>query len=337
MQLLYAGSVKNLYADADPERVCFEYTDDYSVFDWGKMPDTISGKGRALAELGEFFFDRLTDAEEWKRLGLASEPTVQPWLPVRHHFLRREANRLFMQRVAIPPITPAKVGGTLVYDYAYPRAARQLIPLEVIFRFGVPHGSSLLERAHWYPFEIKEGIEFADPLIEFSTKLESKDRNLTYQEAAMVLGGDTKQLTELMGRTAAVALFLRSLFAERGLKLWDGKLEWAHLDGGLCLVDSIGPDELRVSLGDATFSKQFLRDFYLGSPWHKAIYKAHEQAKQRGTSDWKSIVRDEMALTPHPLSAPYAAAAHALYDDFHAIMVKGESRTLFSEIVTALP
>ena len=47
MKPIYAGSVKTLYPDADPAYVWFEYTDDYSVFDWGKMPDPIPGKGEA--------------------------------------------------------------------------------------------------------------------------------------------------------------------------------------------------------------------------------------------------------------------------------------------------
>ncbi|HEX7928394.1 MAG TPA: phosphoribosylaminoimidazolesuccinocarboxamide synthase, partial [bacterium] len=181
--LLYAGSVKNLYQDADPRHVWFQYTDDYSVFDWGKMPDTISGKGEALARLGEFFFKQIEDPGQWKRLGLDTLPEVKPYLPIKHHFLERQGDKLKMLRVDVPKLANKAIGGTLVYDYAYPATARQLIPLEVIFRFGVPKGSNLLTRKDWYPFPIHEGAEFGRPLIEFSTKLESKDRMLTYQEA----------------------------------------------------------------------------------------------------------------------------------------------------------
>ena len=71
---------------------------------------------------------------------------------------------------------------------------------------------------------------------------------------------------------------------ERGLKLWDGKVEWAMVDGGVCLVDSIGPDELRVGQDGAVMSKQFLRDFYLGTPWEQALVKGKDLAKARATS-----------------------------------------------------
>jgi phosphoribosylaminoimidazole-succinocarboxamide synthase len=241
-----------------------------------------------------------------------------------------------MLRVDVPKLASRAIGGTLVYDYTYPLTLRQLIPLEVIFRFGVPKGSNLLTRKDWYPFPIFEGAEFERPLIEFSTKLESKDRILTYQEAVLILKGSSETLAQVHGRTYAVALFLQRLFQERGLKLWDGKLEWALVDGDVCLVDSIGPDELRVSRDGAVMSKQFLRDFYLGTPWEQALVKAKELAKARATSDWKSIVRQELKQAPQPLSPPYLEAATALYQDFCAILVEGKPSTRFLQAVKQL-
>ncbi|HEX9844774.1 MAG TPA: phosphoribosylaminoimidazolesuccinocarboxamide synthase [bacterium] len=336
MKLIYAGSVKNLYLADDANQVWFEYTDDYSVFDWGKMPDPIPGKGEALARLGEWFFQRIADPAEWKALGLADDPQIARWLPIAHHFMRREGNRLLMTRVEIPVLRADNVGGNLVYDYGYPPQPRQLIPLEVIFRFGVPAGSSLLQRKSWYPFDIHEGAEFDEPLIEFSTKLEMKDRVISYQEAALILKGNTDTLAELHGRTRAVAHFLRAAFARHGLKLWDGKLEWALVDGKLTLVDSIGPDELRVSQGDAVFSKQFLRNFYLGTDWYQAVLKGGELARKRGTEDWIAIVKDELRQQPGPLSAPYRQAAEALYGDFLAILVQGQDSRRFQEALGRL-
>ena len=324
MKLIYAGSVKNLIQADNADQLWFEYTDDYSVFDWGKMPNQIPGKGEVLAKLGEFFFHALQDPQHWKKLGLADDPQVSRWLPMNHHFLKRQDNRLLVTKVNVPVLKADNVGGTLVYDYGYPPQPRALIPLEVIFRFGVPAGSSLLQRKDWYPFDIYEGAEFEQPLIEFSTKLETKDRVISYQEAALILKGNTDTLGEIYGRTRALALFLHKMFAERGMKLWDGKFEFALIDGKICVVDSIGPDELRVSRGDAVFSKQFLRNFYLGSPWYNAVKKGEELAKQRGTENWKDIVKNEMKQNPAPLSTPYLEAAISLYQDFYSIIVEGK-------------
>jgi phosphoribosylaminoimidazole-succinocarboxamide synthase len=336
MKLIYAGSVKNLYIADNQGQVWFEYTDDYSVFDWGKMPDPIPGKGEALAKLGEWFFQRVADPAQWKALGLADDPQVARWLPVAHHFHRRDGSRLLMTRVEVPVLRADQVGGSLVYDYGYPPQPRQLIPLEVIFRFGVPAGSSLPSRKDWYPFDIHEGAEFAEPLIEFSTKLEAKDRVISYQEAVLILKGNTDTLAEIYGRTRAAALFLQRQFARAGLKLWDGKFEWALIDGEIRMVDSIGPDELRVSQGDAVFSKQFLRNFYLGSPWYKAVLEAGKLARQRGTEDWITIVREEFKLTPDPLTKPYREAAVAMYQDFYTILAEGRPSTRFTEALKKL-
>ncbi len=336
MKLIYAGSVKNLYLAEDGEHLWFEYTDDYSVFDWGKMPDPIQGKGEILAKLGEWFFHELADPAAWEGLGLAEDPSVKPWLPIRHHFQHREDNRIMVSRVDVPELPTGQVGGQLVYDYGFEARPRQLIPLEVIFRFGVPAGSSLLSRQDWYPFDIHEGAEFEQPLIEFSTKLESKDRMLSYQEATLVLKGRRDALAELHGKTQAVARFLQKKLALRGLKLWDGKLEWAFFDGEIALVDSIGPDELRVGAGEAVFDKQFLRNFYLGSDWEKALQQGKALANERGTADWKPIVEGELGEAPGQLTEPYLAAAEALYQDFYAIVVEGEPSTRFTDCLKKL-
>ena len=336
MKLIYTGSVKNIYQADDPALLWFEYTDDFSVFDWGKMPDPIPGKGEALARLGEWFFQRLSDPGQWEALGLKEDGEVARWLPMAHHFQKREGNRLLVSKVEIPGLKADTVGGNLVYDYGFSPQPRQLIPLEVLFRFGVPAGSSLLQRKDWYPFDIFEGAEFDQPLIEFSTKLETKDRVISYQEAALILKGNTETLAELYGRTRAVAFFLQRTFAGRGLKLWDGKLEWGLVDGKMTLVDSIGPDELRVSQGGAVLSKQFLRNFYLDSPWYKAVQEGGEMARKRGSDDWKGIVQNELGLLPPPLSAPYKDAAEALYADLLTMVVEGGESNRFSEALLKL-
>ena len=165
MKLIYTGSVKNIYQADDPALLWFEYTDDFSVFDWGKMPDPIPGKGESLARLGEWFFERLSDPGQWKALGLKDDGEVARWLPMAHHFQKREGNRMLVRKVDIPGLVADTVGGNLVYDYGFPPQPRQLIPLEVLFRFGVPAGSSLLQRKDWYPFDIFEGAEF-DQVVE---------------------------------------------------------------------------------------------------------------------------------------------------------------------------
>lgn len=336
MKLLYAGSVKNVYQDANPDNLWFEFTNDYSVFDWGKMPDPIPGKGEALARLSDYFFNAIGKMETWEKAGLADHPDIAPFLPIEHHYSGMEGSRIQVMRVDVPDLTPHTIGGSLVYDYTFEKKPRQLAPLEVIFRFGVPAGSSLLSRKDWYPFDIYEGAEFEQPLIEFSTKLETRDRMVTYQEAGLILKGDTLALREIHGKTFAVATLLKHLFGEQGLKLWDGKLEWAFIDGKVALVDSIGPDELRVGKGDLVMSKQFLRNFYLGTPWEKQIEEAKKRATAQGRADWKNIATKDLKAEPPPLSQNYLTAAKALYGDFCKMMIEGKESNDFSDAMKNL-
>ena len=53
--------------------VIFEYTDAYSVFDWGKMPDALARKGEALAVLAADWFEKLERPETWKEFSRSPE------------------------------------------------------------------------------------------------------------------------------------------------------------------------------------------------------------------------------------------------------------------------
>ena len=56
------GSVKDLEVIKKPKRNemgigRFHFSDRYSVFDWGRMPDLIEGKGEALCIMGAYCFE----------------------------------------------------------------------------------------------------------------------------------------------------------------------------------------------------------------------------------------------------------------------------------------
>ncbi len=68
------------------------------------------------------------------------------------------------------------------------------------------------------------------------------------------------------------------------------------------LVDSIGPDELRLIKNGAHLSKEMLRGHYRSTPWYAGVEKAKTLAEQRGEKDWKKICINELKLTPAPLT-----------------------------------
>ncbi|RLA58916.1 MAG: hypothetical protein DRQ89_14790, partial [Epsilonproteobacteria bacterium] len=64
--ILFSGSVKNVRGEKGQSPYVFEFSDRYSIFDWGGMPDELDGKGKSLAYMAWMFFDILGDSARWR-------------------------------------------------------------------------------------------------------------------------------------------------------------------------------------------------------------------------------------------------------------------------------
>lgn len=299
--VLYEGSVKNVRGVKGKAPYVFEFSDRYSVFDWGAMPDEIAGKGAALAQVAWFFFDFLGDAQNWQSWRAPQNFQLSPLLTslqkegVRHHAVELRGKNLLAVRpvdILTPPLAS--------------NAKDTLIPLEVIFRFGVPAGSSLLSRTHDAAYRRDLGLleapeendTFPLPLIEFSTKLEETDRYLSYAEAQKMSGMTASELKDLTDLARLIALRLKDVFEAKDIALWDGKLEFAFDENRrLMLVDSIGPDELRLIQNGKHLSKEALRRFYRETPW----FSATEKAKKEGGKNWQAACIEKPPRLPPAL------------------------------------
>jgi phosphoribosylaminoimidazole-succinocarboxamide synthase len=346
LPMIYEGSVKNVRGTDGASPYIFEYSDRYSIFDWGQMPDLLKDKGESLAFLAWFFFDYLGKPENWKSWQSPAAFKESKTLArlrekgVSHHALGLvggDLKALSLAREIMAPsrclaVKPVRVlrpvshveGGKVAWDYSMyaERPVNALVPLEVIFRFGVPDGSSLLKRVDdiSYCRDIglakapKAGDRFDAPVIEFSTKLENKDRYISYAEARDIAGLSDDELNELRNLTSLIALRMKDIFADIGVELWDGKLEFAFAaDRSFMLVDSIGPDELRLMTGGVHLSKETLRGAYRQTSWLAALEKAKDLADQRGEMDWKKICTEELGATPPLLSPVIKERAEMIY------------------------
>lgn len=349
--ILYQGSVKNVRGVKDKAPYVFEFSDRYSVFDWGEMPDHLDGKGEALAFLGWFFFDFLGNPKNWKNWEAPAKLQKNALLTklakdgVPHHcigLISHDLKPLTLDREILSPsrclaVNPVRVlhpGSSqkdkkLVWDYsAYEdKPGNALVPLEVIFRFGVPEGSSLLKRtgdanyrkAIGLSAAPKEGDTFELPVIEMSTKLETSDRYLSYEDAQQIAGLSDAEFDRLKTLAALIALRLKDCFKGIGVELWDGKLEFAFTEkdkkGGrdFMLVDSIGPDELRLICGGMHLSKEVLRAFYRPTAWYGSLEKAKDLATYRGEKDWKRICSEELKSVPPVLSPAVKRKVEMIY------------------------
>ena len=218
----------------------------------------------------------------------------------------------------------SQVAGRSVADYTATSQAPapRLIPLEVVFRFSCPSGSSLLERVARDPGYLASlgygdlsgdsrremGISRAGALHE--ARVHGSAAPIS--EALAISGLPAALLQELLFKTAWVAGWVKSVCTRAGLELADGKLEWARRDehGQLILVDAIGPDELRISRKTAFSSpKNFLRAHYRKTPWYEAVNKAKQEAECAGSAEWKKWV----AEGPQTLTASMKELASQLY------------------------
>jgi len=258
------GSVKNLELKTRPTEKemgvgVFVFTDDYSVFDFGKMPDTIPGKGEALCRMSSYNFNEL------KKLG------------IRSHF-RKMVSGNEMEADLVQVLYPGR-------DKIDVKTTNYLIPLEVMFRNSLPEGSSLLRRIESGEVDHKDyglsskpsaGEPLEKPVIDIATKLEPTDRYLTWGEARK-LAGLTRDEESLLRETALkINDFLNKKAGSIGLEHADGKVEFGFgPNRELILLDVVGTlDENRFLYHGINLSKQVLRDYYSTMPWAQQVKEA---------------------------------------------------------------
>ncbi|MFD8782552.1 phosphoribosylaminoimidazolesuccinocarboxamide synthase [Kitasatospora sp. NPDC059599] len=228
----------------------FEYTDHYSVFHHGPMPDSIPGKGEAACRMVVFNFELLEAAG------------------VRTHFRRQSApNRI--------EVTLARLPETLDHPPT-PQLGNYLLPLQVLFRNELPPGSSVHRRlasGDLSPADIgldtvpAVGERLPRPTIEYATTREPVNRFLTPADAQYLSGLDDLLFRTLRETTATVNTVLTDHATSVGLNHCDGKVEYLVTgDQELVLADSPGtPDESRLMFDGVHCGKQILRDWYVRS------------------------------------------------------------------------
>jgi len=272
MKLYSTGSVKNLWVESHPDDNSlgigsFEFTDDYSVFDWGKMPQTLPDKGEALKRETAHWFRRLREE------GLPTQ---------------------FIEEVDKTKIK-VKLFRKLEYAEITGSSKNFMLPLEIIFRNKVTPVSSLYRRlrkgtadprAYGLPEgftpQVDETIVLPKPTVEFSTKIEETDRYIDDREAVS-LAGITKEELDLVREVALVVnKVVTGEVKDRGLDHVDGKIEVAMgLKRDVYVCDTVGTsDENRFLYKGLDLSKQMLRDYYILDGWYDELTKAREEGSE---------------------------------------------------------
>jgi phosphoribosylaminoimidazole-succinocarboxamide synthase len=307
----------------------FVFSDRYSVFDWGEMPDHITGKGRALAAMAAFNFEQL------ERRGIRTHYqglVGSSGKLVRFDDLAEGSGGLATMQVSLarvyrPIVREFRSGDRteVRYDYTFfqhhrGRINNYLVGLEIIFRNGLPLGSSVfkrIERAGGAEVKqilkelgVKEppqaGQMLPAPVMSYTTKLEAGDRELSRKEAYALSGLSRRDFTGLDSLALEVNRIITEQAESTGFAHYDGKIETVW-DDGLVVCDVIGTfDENRFAWQDQQISKEVLRQWYKRN--QPEFVSACDKWKATGPGWQKSC-----EVKPRNLPAEFATLASQMY------------------------
>jgi phosphoribosylaminoimidazole-succinocarboxamide synthase len=256
---LRSGKVRDLYA-VGTDRLLLVASDRLSAFDV-VLPTEIPDKGRVLTGLSRFWFSRTAGIVPNHLLGTTPEELPQEFVPGPEAATELRGRMMLCRRVEVLPIEVIVRGylaGSGWKDYG---------------RTGAVCGIAL-------PAGLRESDRLPEPLFTPSTKAEqgAHDENIGLDEAARLIGADLAERV----RDLALALyrFGSSVAEPAGIILADTKFEFGvdRQSGELLLIDEVlTPDSSRFwdaatyepGRAQASFDKQFVRDWLEAQPWDK--------------------------------------------------------------------
>lgn len=244
------GKVRDVYDFGD--RLLFVATDRISAFDY-VLPNAIPRKGEVLTRLSQFWFDLLG---------------------VPHHFISDDPQQL--------PL-PAGTDVTTLRGRSMVVRRTDVIPIECVAR-GYLSGSGWKEYQQSgtvcgipLPAGLQESSRLPAPIFTPATKAETgHDENISFERTSELIGQAlAEQLREL-----TLSIYQRGCqhAAAKGIIIADTKFEFGIRDGQVILIDEVmTPDSSRFwpadlwqpGRGQASFDKQFVRDWLLSSGWDR--------------------------------------------------------------------
>jgi len=277
----------------------FVFSDRYSVFDWGEMPDYLNNKGAALCLIGAYFFERLEEEgiKTHYRGLVANDGKV-----VRLDDIKSPTNIMEINLVRV--IHPEFKNGRYDYSMFAPDLTNFLLPLEIIYRNRLPQGSSVFKRLEEGEMTLDElglvrypspGEKLENPIFDVSTKLEERDRYLKWEEAQRIAGLRDEEIEDIKKLLFKVNNIITKAAKKVNLINEDGKIELAYdSDRRLMVVDVVGTlDECRYSYDGLPVSKEIIRQYYKNSIWYRDVERAKKAAEEKGEKNWKSLCKSK--------------------------------------------
>ena len=246
LKLHSSGKVREIY-EAGEQELIMVASDRISAFDV-VLPEPIPDKGKVLTQMSIFWFETTGDI-------------------VPNHFISEDV--------------PSEVAGRAI------RCKRlEMYPVECVVR-GYITGSGWKEYKESgsvcgieLPSGLQESDQLPEPIFTPATKAEigEHDENVSFERAAEIVG--SRDLMEEL-RRVSIDLYehARTHAFERGIILADTKFEFGASPGAeVVLGDEVltpdssrfwPADEYEPGRGQASFDKQFVRDYLSEQDWDK--------------------------------------------------------------------
>jgi len=254
LTLLKRGKVRDVY-QVDEDSLLIVATDRVSAFDC-VIPTPIERKGEVLTALSKFWFAKLGHI-------------------VSHHLITTNIEQM--------PATVQNHSNELSGRSMLVRKT-DVFPVECVVR-GYITGSGWKDYkktgevcGHKLPAGLRESAQLAEPIFTPATKAETgHDENISEETMAGIIG------PEVTARLRDISLQLYTEAAEyarnRGIIIADTKFEFGRdKDGQVLLIDEVltpdssrfwPSDDYEVGRGQASFDKQFVRDYLETLEWNK--------------------------------------------------------------------
>lgn len=244
------GKVRDVYDFGD--RLLFVATDRISAFDY-ILPSGIPRKGEVLTRLSRFWFDRLTVRHHFLTSDLSTLP-----LPVNANIDSLNARSMVVMKTDVVPVE------CVVRGYLSGSGWKEYQKSQAVCGVALPAG-------------LVESSRLPEPIFTPATKAESgHDENISFDRMCSIIG------TELAAKLKDLSLSIYQQGCQhaqtKGILIADTKFEFGIKDGEVILIDEVmTPDSSRfwpaddyaAGRGQASFDKQFVRDWLERSGWDK--------------------------------------------------------------------
>jgi len=255
LDLVHRGKVRDMYAiPGHDDKLLMVATDRISAFD--VVIDAIPGKGEVLTQLSLFWFDLLSDV-------------------VPNHLITADVNEY---PEVCKPHSAELDGRSMLVHKTKPLSVECIVRGYISGSFWKAYQKNTTVCGFEFPDNLQESEKLPEVIFTPSTKADigAHDENISVNAMEKLLGKEqTQKISDI-----SVELYSRAADYARskGIIIADTKFELGLLNGELILIDEVlTPDSSRFwaldqyapGKGQASFDKQFLRDYLLSLGWDK--------------------------------------------------------------------